>query len=70
MGSFTSSAQVHLASSLGKWNEEQGVQYEEKAIRREHVETPGIRQRTDWYGTTEHLFPTIVGIRLYMSILS
>lgn len=46
MGSFTNPAQVNLASSLGSRNEKHGVQHEEKAMRREHIETPGVHQRT------------------------
>jgi len=69
MGSFTNSAQVHLASLLGNRNEEHGVQHEEKAMRREHIETPGIHQRTYEYRTKEPPFPTIVGTRLYILTL-
>lgn len=44
MGSVTSSVQIDLASSLAKRNEKHGVQHEEKAKRREHIEPPGIHQ--------------------------
>lgn len=46
MGSITNSAQVDLATSLKGRNEKHGVQREEKAKRREHIEPPGIHQRT------------------------
>lgn len=46
MGSVTNSAQIDLTASLGKRNEKNGVLHEDKAKKREHIQLPGIHQRT------------------------
>lgn len=67
MGSITNSAQVDLASSLKKRNEKHGVNHEDKAIARKHLEPPGIHHSMLLYRAKTSLVIGMFTFRLTFS---